>query len=34
MSFPGDPECDTIFAKLGLPFEAVPAAAQTFFHVE
>ncbi len=34
MSFPGDPECDTIFAKLGLPFETVPPAAQTFFHVE
>jgi len=34
MSFPGDPECDTVFPKIGLPFEAVAAGQQTFFHVE
>lgn len=28
MSFPGDPECDTIFPKLGLPFGANPAGTQ------
>ena len=25
MSFPGDPECNTIFPKLGLPFDAIDA---------
>ncbi len=34
MSFPGDPECNTIFPKLGLPFDAVDPGDQEFFSVE
>lgn len=34
MSFPGDPECNTIFPKLGLPFDAIDAGDQEFFSVE
>ncbi|MBK9034232.1 MAG: metallo-mystery pair system four-Cys motif protein [Myxococcales bacterium] len=34
MSFPGDPECETIFPKLALPYGAMPAAAQALFQVE
>lgn len=34
MSFPGDPECDTIFPKLGLSYAANPAGAQALFAVE
>jgi uncharacterized repeat protein (TIGR04052 family) len=33
MSFPNDPECNTIFPKLGLPFGAIPAANQALFTV-
>ncbi|MEZ4403059.1 MAG: metallo-mystery pair system four-Cys motif protein [Kofleriaceae bacterium] len=34
MSFPGDPECEIIFPRLGLAYGAAPAGAQTLFHVE
>jgi uncharacterized repeat protein (TIGR04052 family) len=34
MSFPGDPECDTIFPKLGLPFGIIEAGPQALFAVE
>lgn len=34
MSFPNDPECDTVFPKLGLAYGANAAAAQTLFSVE
>lgn len=34
MSFPGDPECVTIFPKLGLPYGDTPAGAQRLFTVE
>jgi uncharacterized repeat protein (TIGR04052 family) len=34
MSFPGDPECDTIFPKLGLAYEGAPAEPQAFVTVE
>lgn len=34
MSFPGDADCNTVFPKLGLAFEANPAATQTLFKVE
>lgn len=33
MSFPNDPECMTIFPRLGLPFGAVPAGNQALFTV-
>jgi uncharacterized repeat protein (TIGR04052 family) len=33
MSFPGDPECDTIFPKLGLPYGAAAAGPQLLFTV-
>lgn len=33
MSFPNDPECNTIFPKLGLPFGAIPAGTQALFTV-
>ena len=33
MSFPGDPECDTIFPKLGLPYGSAPAGTQLLFTV-
>lgn len=33
MSFPDDPECTTIFPKLGLPFGAIPAGTQVLFTV-
>ena len=33
MSFPGDPECDTIFPKLGLPYGAAAAGTQLLFTV-
>jgi uncharacterized repeat protein (TIGR04052 family) len=31
MSFPGDPECDTVLPKLGLPYGDVAAGDQAFF---
>ena len=34
MSFPNDPECTTIFPKLGLAYGAAAAASQTLFTVE
>lgn len=34
MSFPEDPECNTIFPKLGLPFDDIQAGAQELFSVE
>lgn len=34
MSFPGDPECNTVFPKLGLPFDEVAAGVQEFLSVE
>jgi uncharacterized repeat protein (TIGR04052 family) len=34
MSFPGDPECVTIFPKLGLPYGETPAGTQLLFTVE
>jgi uncharacterized repeat protein (TIGR04052 family) len=33
MSFPGDPECDTVLPKLALPYGEVPAGAQAFLSV-
>jgi uncharacterized repeat protein (TIGR04052 family) len=34
MSFPGDPECNTILPKLGLAYGGNPALAQSFFALE
>jgi uncharacterized repeat protein (TIGR04052 family) len=34
MSFPGDPECDTVLPRLGLPYGAIPAGPQRFLSVE
>jgi uncharacterized repeat protein (TIGR04052 family) len=34
MSFPGDPECNTVFPKLGLPFGDIAAGEQELFSVE
>jgi uncharacterized repeat protein (TIGR04052 family) len=34
MSFPGDPECNTIFPKLGLEYGANAAATQQLFRIE
>jgi hypothetical protein len=34
MSFPGDPECNVLMPRLGLPYGAIPAGAQTFLSVE
>ncbi len=34
MSFPGDPECDTILPRLGVPYGSAPAEAQRLFAVE
>lgn len=34
MSFPGDPECDTVMTKLALPYAAIPAGPQLFLSVE
>lgn len=34
MSFPGDPECDTILPKLGLPYGESPAGTQVLFSTE
>jgi len=34
MSFPNDPECNTVLPKLGLAYGANPAGAQTLFAVE
>jgi uncharacterized repeat protein (TIGR04052 family) len=34
MADPGDPECNTVMPKLGLPFGAVPAGAQQLLKVE
>jgi uncharacterized repeat protein (TIGR04052 family) len=34
MSFPGDPECDTVLPRLGLPYGAIPAGPQQFLSVE
>lgn len=34
MSFPGDPECETIFPKLGLPYGDRPADTQRLFSAE
>jgi uncharacterized repeat protein (TIGR04052 family) len=33
MSFPGDPECDTVLPKLALPYGETAAGAQAFFSV-
>ncbi|MEZ4365994.1 MAG: metallo-mystery pair system four-Cys motif protein [Kofleriaceae bacterium] len=33
MSFPGDPECETLFPRLGLPYGAAPAADQQLISV-
>jgi len=33
MSFPNDPECNTVLPKLGLAYGANPAVAQTLFTV-
>lgn len=33
MSFPGDPECDTVLPKLALPYGEAAAGAQAFFSV-
>jgi len=34
MSFPGDPECNTILPKLGLPYGSAPAGTQALFFSE
>ncbi len=34
MSFPGDPECETILPRLGLPYASNPALPQALFTVE
>lgn len=34
MSFPGDPECDTVLPKLGLPYGSNSAGTQALFAVE
>lgn len=34
MSFPDDPECETVLPKLGLPYETFPAGTQQLLSLQ